>query len=243
MNRTTLIVALLAVGGPASAQVLYSQAPHTPGTGDGFPAFQGTLAGPDVYDREFADDFTVPAVGWNVTSVSSSWIKLDPADTNAVTGMNIEFWTKSGGTVGSLYATAASTGTGTVISTGPGTYIGRPELIIQTEIVSLNLVGGDYYVHIQPIVDHTWFWLSSSPTTPIAGTSAHFRRGSAATGGTDPGWPTTWTPTGPGNDIFLVAHDVNFTLSGQPVPEPASMIALGIGAAALIARRRRRKVA
>ena len=35
--------------------------------------------------------------------------------------------------------------------------------------------------------------------------------------------------------------DMAFVIEGQPVPEPASMIALGLGAAALAARRRRNK--
>lgn len=246
MKKTIILVALLAIGGSASAQVLYSQAPHTPGAagGNGLSGFLGVLPpGTAMFDRQLADDFTVPAIGWNVTSVSSSWAQFDPADTNVVTGVNIVFWNKSGGTVGSVFATATPTGAGTVVSTGPGTYFGRPERIIDTEIVQLTLVGGDYYVQIQPIVDHNWFNLTSSPTTPIAGTPAHFRKGPLSDPANDPAWPTVWTATDPGDGVFNAANDITFTLVGSPVPEPGSMIALGIGAAALLARRRRRKLA
>ncbi|ODU51419.1 hypothetical protein ABT09_03900 [bacterium SCN 57-13] len=44
-----------------------------------------------------------------------------------------------------------------------------------------------------------------------------------------------------GNDHALAIDDVTFTSRANPVPEPASMAALGLGALGLIRRRRNKK--
>ncbi len=238
MRKLAILTTLVAVGSVASAQ-LYFQNPHTPGAAgaNGLSGFQGNLGVPTtVYDRELADDFTVTGPGWLVNRTVSNWIQFTPGDANPVTAMNIDFYNKTGGTVGSLVASRV----GTVIrSTGPGTYFGRPEQLLDSSFAPVLLTPGSYYVMIQAMVNHNWFWLTSTPTTPIAGTSAHFRRGPGALGGTDPTFPTTFTPTAPGDVFVGAAHDVAFQLHGSPVPEPASMAVLGLGALALIRKRRK----
>ena len=239
MKKALTFVAIAVLGGSASAIDLYSQLPHTPGASgaDGLSAFQGDL-GSGMIDRDVADDFSVTGLGWNVNQVRSSWVQFTNGDATPITNVTVEFY-EATTTVGALVQ--AATGVTWGVSDGPGTYFGRTEKILTVDFDQVTLNPGDYFVHIQPVVDHNWFWLTSDPTTPVQGLVSHFRRGPNTGAGVDTAWPSDWTPT-PGNGIFSGAHDVNFVVAGQPVPEPASMIALGLGAAALAARRRRKKV-
>lgn len=230
------LVVLLMVTGlvtSASAALLYQQAPHTPGAtgGNGLSAFQGSLTG-TMYDREIADDFTVPSPGWYVDRVATSWVQFTPGDPAAITGIELIFWNK----VGTVPGTIAATATVNTITrtTGPGTYFTRPEQIITADISRVTLPAGAYFVQFQPIVDHNWFWLTSTPTLPIQGHSAALRRGVLDVG--SPTWPTAWTNTGPGEPVFGTPYDQAFAIHGEIIPEPASLLLLGL-AGVLIRRR------
>ena len=97
----------------------------TPGAAgaNGVSSFEGLL-GTVMYDREAADDFNVPASGWQINRVSISAVPSTPGDPNAVTGADIRFLQSNGGSVGALLATAT---VNTVTrSTGPGTYFADP---------------------------------------------------------------------------------------------------------------------
>jgi len=239
MKKLLTLLSFAALGGYAFAIDLYTQSPHTPGASgaDGLSGFTGDL-GSGMFDRDIADTFTVTGLGWTVNQVRSSWVQFTNGDTNPVTAVNVEFYMDTGG-VGALVAAATNVTVG--VSDGPGTYFGRTEKIITSNFDSVNLAPGNYFVHIQPVVNHNWFWLTSDPTTAVQGLPAHFRRGPNTDPTLDTTWPSAWTPTpGPG-PIFSGAHDVNFVVAGQPVPEPATMAALGLGLATLVARRRRRK--
>lgn len=239
MRKLALLAAVAAISVVASAQ-LYVQNPHAPGAAgaNGLSAFKGNLGtvGQD-YDRQAGDDFTVTGPGWSINRIVSSWVQFTPGDANALTQMNIAFYNISGGVVGSLIATRTGTA---ARSTGPGTYFGRPEEVVDSNFAAVNLAPGNYFVMVQANVNHNWFWLTSSPTTPIAGSAAQIQRG-PGTLGVDATWPATWQATGPGNAIFPTAYDQNFKLYGTAVPEPASMAALGLGALALIRRRKAKK--
>jgi hypothetical protein len=240
MRKLALLAAFAAISMVASAQ-LYVQNPHAPGAAgaNGLSAFKGNLGVPaDNYDRQVGDDFTVTGPGWSINRVVSSWVQFTAGDTNAVTQMNLAFYNISGGVVGSLVASRTGTA---VRSIGPGTYFGRPEEVIDSTFAAVNLAPGNYFMMVQTQVNHNWFWLTSSPTTPIAGSAAQIQRGPGTTGAADPTWPVTWTPTGPSNPIFTTAYDQNFKLYGTAVPEPASLAALGLGALALLRRRKAKK--
>lgn len=233
-------VALCGLASIASADLLYSQAPHTPGAvgANGLSTFQGTLvaAGP-VYDREIGDDFNVTAAaGWSVTRVSMNAVQATVGDPNVVTGADIRFFNISGGVVGSMVA--AATVNTTTRSTGPGTYFSRPEQILAFDINPVILPVGSYFVQIQPLVGHNWFWLTSSPTTPIAGAPAQIQRGSATDPTLDLTWPASWMATGPANPIFTAESDQAFSIEGTVVPAPGTVALLAFGG--LFAGRRRR---
>jgi hypothetical protein len=219
---------------PATAQ-LWNQPPHTPGAsgGNGLSGFRGNLSGSE-YDRQLADDFQVPAPGWFVDTIITSWVQFTAGDPTPITAVNFAFYEKTGaGGVGAL-VTSGSTTTFTR-TTGPGTYFGRPEQVITATIPTVTLLPGEYFAHVQLVVNHNWFWLTSSPTYTW-GSVAHLRRGPGAGAGVDPTWPTEWTPTT--GAVFNAPYDLAFKLDGVVIPEPGTMLALGAGLALLAARRR-----
>src|SRR5689334_928912 len=102
LKLAAAVAVLSGLSSAASAAILYSQAPHTPGAagGNGLSCFQGNLGDPNTtFDREVADDFTVPASGWNVNRVSANVIQFTTGDPNAVTGADIKFFQSVGGNV------------------------------------------------------------------------------------------------------------------------------------------------
>jgi len=232
MKKIVIASMLACAFSAASAVDLYSQAPHTPGAsgGNGMSAvFDGGFSG----DRQVADDFTVTGAGWAVNELVSSWVQFTDGNSSPINSVNVAFFNKTGGTVGSMVGSASAS---VSVATGPGTYFSRTERIVTATFADINLAPGDYFVMIQPNVAHNWFWLTATPTTAVQGASAHFR-----TGNGESGWPSTWTPTGTG-DIFnspAGGHDANFIVRGSAVPEPATMAVLGLGAAALLRRRRK----
>lgn len=234
------MVAACGLSSIATADLLYSQAPHTPGAagGNGLSTLQGPIApGTQIYDREVADDFTVTAAaGWRVNRVIANMLQNTTGNAEPVTGADIKFFQNNGGAVGSLFATATVTTTNR--STGPGTYFSRPEQILSFDIDPVDLPAGSYFVQIQPLVAHNWFWITSSPTTPIAGSAAQIRRGTLTDPSLDLTWPADWTPTGPGNTTFPTASDQAFSIEGTIIPAPGTMALLAFGG--LMASRRRR---
>ena len=229
---------LLATGAMAQAIQLYIQPPHTPGDpgGDGLSAFTGL---DPVVDRELADDFVVDGPGWYVDAIQAHWTPDNTFDLTPITKVHLNFYHSLGGTVGPEFEIPNVLGTSILM--GSNMYLGRQERIITVQFDPILFTPGEYFVHMQTEVQHNWFWLTSTPTSPVQNSPAHFRNGPDAAGGVDPSWPTTWTAMGSNEDnVFNSQYDLAFSLHGQPVPEPATMSVLALGLGYLAYRKRKR---
>ncbi len=180
------------------------------------------------------DDFNVGGPGWAVSGVFFNVLNAGGGDFN---GMNWEIRsgvsTGNGGTV-----VASGSAVPTVTLTG-GSGFGFTEYKVHVGGLSVNLAPGTY-------------WLGGGVTT-VSGSNAQYMSTTSGTNaiGTPPGnngnsfWNSTtfganFLPTSDAGLFGAGTWDIGMGVEASPVPEPASMIALGTGIAALVARRRRK---
>ncbi len=230
------VLALVAAAGVANAAVLYNQPVHAPGTpgGNGLSCFQGTL-GTVFYNRQIADDFSVPSPGWYVDAVNSWLVPFTNTTTVPVTGVNVEFWTKSGSLPGTVYATA--TNVGFTLTQSSTLYFARNLRELKVNFDRITLPAGDYFVMIQLVTDDNWFWLTHSGSAgPFPGDPAATRTGPGGT--PEPNYNASWTSTGPPPAPFNVRHEMAFNIKGDVIPTPGALALLGLGGLAAVRRRR-----
>lgn len=235
--RLTSVVLFVALTVGAQAQLLYNQAPHTPGAA-GPPAGNGisNFTNFSTEDREIVDDFTVTGLGWviNQVDITGVWDSV-PFTKDPAGGFEVAFFSKNGNQPDpNAIAPQISTNfvgsmTGVSYIFGGGQYESRHWLI---DINPVTLLPGDYYVMIQPIDGQNFFQLTSTPTYPIYGTPMFLRSGTP--GGPYPPGPS-WTP---GIAVIGDNHDLAFSLHGtQVVPEPGTILVLMAGVGAALRRR------
>lgn len=189
----------------------------------------------DANDLNFIEDFTVDADHLNVTRVEAvfglkSAAGLPDSFWANVTGIRVEFYSSIAAGAGNLTGDLGSTliPIASVTRTNLGWAIGSMSLIDMT--VNVTLPGAGTY------------WMGVMGVMPTDGVNNQL---GPTSNETDPGNQngTFVNPGGawgfPGNSETR-PEDISYRI--HAVPEPASMIALGIGAAALLARRRRRAV-
>jgi hypothetical protein len=244
--KQLIVLALVASAGAASAQVLWNQAQlvNMPGAGTGSIAGQHLSmletgettfgngcqsAGPNI----LADDFVIGGAGATVTGFSVF------AYTTGATAPNITAvnWaigsapTLAGGlTATSLTSTFYSTGGANVyrVNVGDtGSTGGIREVQVATVTgLNLSLAPGTYFL--------SWDATPGTFSPPLPTSLAtHGMNGMQSTAG------GAFAPLVQGAG----GVDIAFTIQGTPVPEPASMAVLGMGALALLRRRRARKSA
>lgn len=215
MNKVllmSLVVASIAAFNTAQADILWDQ-----------PATSGGAASQDFTDFPtfsiFAfDDFVVSGPGWFVDTVTM----VGSGSTGANPGMNLDVVLR-------IQDNASFTSPGTIYAE---IHQNQFTNTLTFNLPSVMLAPGTYVISAwvqRPFGGGggQWFWTASS-TTNGSGAFQHNPGGGFGIG-TDP-FP------------FLVGgnpSDLNFTIEGTEVPEPASMIALGAGLVGLIARRRR----
>jgi hypothetical protein len=241
------ILGFVAVAGVASAQYDHSQLINNFGGGT------GAIAGADLSQLEntpvvenifgygaqttfnniMADDFTVSAGGFTAESITffsyqtgavapsiltASWaLGAAPSTSLTLSAVTASWWMPNG--VGVYRVTSTDTSGST-----------RRIQAFTVDIPDVNLAAGVHFV------------------------SAHFA-GAGASGPWLPPLPTSnavWGQNaqqsiagGAFGPVFVDAAltlgaDMPFIINGTPIPEPATMIALGAGIAALAARRRRK---
>jgi len=268
LKRTLFVLAALATVIPmAAAQSLYNNGTfgrtnvtgleglHTPGsTLTGNPAgtrisevgADGVIAGygaqgDSTNNNRMADDFVVTGPAWNVTSVNLFMYQTGNTGTigaaGSITGANVSIVNDSGGPVGST----ALTGTfqSAVFTDLHRAFNGdadgwRRQVQNVTVSFSGNLAPGTYWLVFQATGTGTtgpWapYVANSNPANGYADGSMNAMQ--SLTGG-------AWTFVEDGITAPR-RQDLPFYINGSPVPEPATMTALALGAVALLRRRRK----
>ena len=169
-------------------------------------------------DRKVANDFQITDPAWDIKDAHILYL-WNGSGKGKATGVNVRFY-KPG--FGAPIATAGGV-TWTEVDTGADAF-GRDIIRFDINFNTVTLTTGTYWVDIQPVGPENGFQLTAAmKLSPVYVNYSDF------TGG-------AWVP---GNQVFGVDYDVAYSLTGDVVPEPATMIALGAGVAALVARRRR----
>jgi hypothetical protein len=211
-SLATLVAFAWLTASPAHAQVvLISNLPGNDGTSTFMNAPSGGSNGGGVHDSKAAG-FTLPAgTPYFLTSVD----------------LRLNFFTLDSVPVVAIYDNNASNNPGTLLTTlttpsfvtGFGTYsFTPPSPFTLNELTTYWVV-----VHNAAPVANSFQWMASLPSVPPTGiaTNAGYRFSNG------PPPPT-------GNSTTLNSYSVLAT----PVPEPGSLILVGVGAAGLLVRRR-----
>ncbi len=209
----------LFVAANAKADTLYDNGP-TDGSG-GVSNVQRSVFGAE---RAVLDDFVIPeGEHWEIIDFhwTHTWNTLP---VGSGTGLNLEFWSDNGGVPGGSIA-AANVTSYEEVATG-NVFFSRPEAESSVEFDPIVLGPGTYWFRGFVIGPENNFWLSNSTT--INGSE---------------GWVDFEDFDGLQStiDIFGVARDFNFVITGivLPIPESNAISLVAAGLVGLIARRRR----
>jgi hypothetical protein len=230
MNKLllTAIAATIAVG--ANAQYLMDQiGPDGSGQSTAnINASQDFEASFDIYDCMVTDDFTVGSAA-NVTGVEAVMgIYNATPNWSAVTGFHVEIY--STGTAaatnltGDVFSQLVPAGSATIDQSWVGGTFGISKITIIG--LNVNLAAGTYWIGVSGAMDFT-------PNGQIGVATSTFGGGGANSLQSNPGGGFGI----PGNQQ-TIPNDSAFRVSGQLVPEPGTFVAIGLGLAALVLRRR-----
>ncbi|GIV01452.1 MAG: hypothetical protein KatS3mg015_0282 [Fimbriimonadales bacterium] len=186
--------------------------------------FNGRAISPPAFPNiRVVDDIVVGGPGWIIDRFNMNII--DDSTFQAGNDMDVYIYNDNSGTPGSLHSYNAGLSF-TRTATGL-TYFGRADYNYSIDMGGLNLGPGTYWIgarNANASGSGTNYWMTSDGGPDGAGTSTGYF---SLDGG------NTFSAEGAG------WHHA-FTIEGNPVPEPATMLAIGAGLAALAARRRRK---
>lgn len=242
--RTRFIVAFaaLVLASLSQAVVVMNQLDFNQGSQFTTAASQDFEVANDALDLIVIDDFTVTAGQTQLTSVEAimnGWNGFANASyTNgSLVGFRVEFYTSLAAAASSMTGNAGSqfvAAGGATINLLPWAFpYDRAAHVVLP--VSVNLPGaGTYWVGVAARMDSTFGQLGVNATNLVLG-NQNANMANAAGGW---GWSGNLFGGVPDGNGTPVAKDAEYKIDA--VPEPGSMIALGLGIAALVARRRRK---
>ncbi len=221
-----LISSATARAGPVGT-VLYNQ-PYD-GVSAAVPSQIFTDTSPDYssWNTQAFDDFTVTGSGWLVTG--ATFYGQEQGDPTQNVSVNMQFLTAPGFTT-----TGISGGTedanGNLNFNGLSTFLSPGTYWITAWVNRPELTGGQ------------WFWDMTNAGNPI-GSEFFIQNPGGALLQDSNGNPLAANPTAGSQVYGTPPADLAFTLFGQAVPEPSSIVLLATGGVALallsLARRRR----
>lgn len=209
--------------------------------------WSGNVTGSQLFEAANAqysivtmDDFTISGGSVNLATVQAamgmwnhagqSWAAAGDFDVNVYSSPAAA----AANLAGDIFHTVVAHASATIDSTY---FAGQSQAflpVLVTLPVSITLDPGTYYIGVMVNNDFTANGQAGVlTTTTFAGNPGGLNAAQANPGGGFAlGGGANWAPISP-------ASDAMYRLSGAPVPEPASMAVLGIGALALLRRRRR----
>jgi len=200
-----------------------------------------------------ADDFTVTGGGWTVNSICV--YAYASANGPWTGGGELNIWSAEPGShFATLVATTrASVMTDTfqndlgmgrvsrIFNTNPSNGVASTTELLQQfsfDLGSVNLAAGTYWVDYHLIKVGGGFIYSPSTTHAgqrgVAGANARQKSGAAWSEIFDDGI----VPLGSAGVQSEVVQDLPFLIKGEPVPEPGTLIGLGLGVLSIIRKRR-----
>jgi PEP-CTERM motif len=213
------IVALLISSATARAgSVLYSQ-PYD-GVSPAVPSQNFTDTSPNYtsWNTRAFDDFTVTGSGWLVNG--ATFYGQEQGDPTQNVSVNMQFLTAPGFTTGGISG-GTEDASGNLNFTGLSTYLAPGTYWITGWVNRPELTGGQ------------WFWDMTNAFNPI-GSEFYIQNPGGALLQDGNGNPLAANPT-PGSQVFgTPPSDLAFTIFGEAVPEPSSIVLLAIGGVALM---------
>jgi len=235
-NKLFLTAAFAAVASVSQAVLVLNQVPAVQTEMDSLFASQDFEVGLNAFDCITIEDFTVTSSQTLVTQVRAMMGGFggftSPAQWANVTGFHLNFYTSVAAGASNLTGNAGSllVSVGSAVITDPGftTFNGTVRLV--TLNVNMVLPGaGTYWVGVNGIMDAT----GSSNQIGVGNNNV-------TSGGNNSALVNPGGGFGEPNNTHQWFDDSAYSVNATAVPEPGSMIALGLGVTALLARRRRK---
>jgi hypothetical protein len=234
-NKLFLTLGVAAMASMSQAVIVMNQIPTGPAQNDNAWNSQDYEAANDPKDINYIDDFTVGAGQTTLTMIEAAMTGFSgfttPAHWANVTGYRVEVYTTAAMAGGNLTGNAGSqlvaAGSTSFVNLGFPIYSGLDRIV--SIPINITLPGpGTYWVGVMGVLPAGQANMQIGVLNNISGVGGS----NARLANPGAGWF-------PGGDIPSPGQD-SAAYRLHAVPEPGSMIALGLGAAALLARRRRK---